>query len=381
MTPTEVPPRPTGPVGRASTWLAAWPLWSGYAAAAWSFAYGALGLHWALGGAGFPFGPVALDRMTGSVLEGAPVEVVAPLMAALGLLGGVVGLAMAGRVGRGRARTALLVFGWTAAVGLTLLVPDYSLIGLIAFAPLLLVFAFIGVPGGQALGDVLYWHRTNLVVLFVGGLLWAAATLAHQRRTRAACTNCGRRDGADGRGPSRAALLRWGRWAVVVACLAPLPYEVTRVAWFLGVPLGITDDFLRMMQATPGMLEVGLGCAVASALGGVLTRGLVRPWGEVYPRWIRFRAGRRVPPALAVVPAAVVAVVLVPAGLMNFRGGIVRDTWGLFLPGTLWLVWAAALGAAALTYHLRRRGTCRRCGRGGPADPPREPRLRLRPGA
>jgi hypothetical protein len=230
------------------------------------------------------------------------------------------------------------------------------------------VFAFTGVPGGQALGDVLYWHRTNLVVLFVGGLLWAAATLAHQRRTRAACANCGRRDGADGRGPSRAALLRWGRWAVVVACLAPLPYEVTRVAWFLGVPLGITDDFLRMMQATPGMLEVGLGCAVASALGGVLTHGLVRRWGEVYPRWIWFRAGRRVPPALAVVPAAVVAVVLVPAGLMNFRGGIVRDTWGLFLPGTFWLVWAVALGAATLTYHLRRRGTCRRCGRGGSAD-------------
>jgi hypothetical protein len=71
-----------------------------------------------------------------------------------------------------------------------------------------------------------------------------------------------------------------------------------------------------------------------------------------------------VPPALAVVPAAVVAVVLVPAGLMNFRAGITRDTWGLTLPGTFWLVWAVALGAAALAYHLRRRGACRWCGRG-----------------
>jgi hypothetical protein len=364
MSSTEVLHRPPGVVDRVSRWLLAWPVWSGYAAAAWSLAYGALGLRWAVGGDGFPFAPAALDRMSGSVLEGAPVEVVAPLMAALGLLGGVVGAAMARGAGRGWVRTAVLVFGWTAAAGLTLVVPDYFLIALLAFAPLLLVFAFTGIPGGQHFGDVLYWHRTNLVVLFVGGLLWAAATLAYRRRTRDACAHCGRRDGADGRGPSRASLLRWGRWAVAAAVLAPLPYEVTRVAWFLGVPLGITDDFLRMMQDTPGMLEIGLGCAVASTLGGVLTHGLVRRWGEVYPRWIRFRAGRRVPPALAVVPAAVVAVVLVPAGLMNFRGDITRDTWGLFVPGTFWLVWAVALGAATLAYHLRRRGACRRCGRG-----------------
>lgn len=69
------------------------------------------------------------------------------------------------------------------------------------------------------------------------------------------------------------------------------------------------------MQDTPGMLGIGigLGCAVASALGGVLTHGLVHRWGEAFARWTRFAAGRRVPPALAVVPASVVAVVLVPA--------------------------------------------------------------------
>jgi hypothetical protein len=353
-----------------------WPVWSGYAAAAWSFAYGALGLHWALGGAGFPFGPVDPTRMSGSILEGSPVEVVAPTMAALGLVGGVIGLAMARGAGRsGWARTALLVFGWTVAAGLTLVVPDYFLIAVLAFAPLLVVFAFTGVPGEQdGLGDILYWHRTNLVVLFVGGLLWAAATLAHQRRTRDACAHCGRGDGAHGRGPSRAALLRWGRWAVVVAWVAPLPYEVTRIAWYLGHPLGTTDEFLRMMQQTPGMLEVGLGCAVASALGGVLTHGLVHRWGEAFPRWAPFRAGRPVPPALAVVPAAVVAVVLVPAGLMNLRADVTADTWGLTLPSVFWIVWGAALGAAALAYHLRRRGTCRRCGRGAePAADPRGP--------
>ena len=287
-------------------------------------------------------------------------------MAVVGLLGGAAGLAMARGAGRGWVRVAMLAFGATAAAGLTLVVPDYTLLALLAFAPVLLVFAFTGVPGQQdGLGDILDWHRTNLVVLFVAGLLWAAATLAYRRRTRDACAQCGRRHAEDGREHSRSDLLRWGRWAVAVAWIAPLPYEVTRVAWYLGLPLGTTDGFLRMMEATPGMLEVGLGCAVASALGGVLTHGLVHRWGEVYPRWVRWRAGRRVPPALAIVPAAVVAVVLVPAGLMNLRAGVTPDGWGLTLPGVLWTVWGAALGAAALAYHLRRRGACRRCGLGG----------------
>jgi hypothetical protein len=30
-------------------------------------------------------------------------------------------------------------------------------------------------------------------------------------------------------------------------------------------------------------------------LGGVLSLGLIKPWGLVYPRWIPLLAGRRVP--------------------------------------------------------------------------------------
>ena len=188
----------------------------------------------------------------------------------------------------------MIVFGWVTAAGLTLIIPDYTLVAVLAFAPLLLVFAFTGVPGPQdGIGDILYWHRINLIVLFVGGLLWAAATLAHQRRMRAACRHCGRRHGAAGDGPAEGRLLRWGRWAVAVAVLAPLPYEITRVAWYLGHPLGISREFLTMMQDTDGMLEIGLGCAIASAAGGVLTHGLVSRWGGVYPRWIPSRPANR----------------------------------------------------------------------------------------
>lgn len=356
-------------------WLQRWPAWSGYAAAGFSLLYGGLGLYWTAGGDGFPFAPVDSARVSGSILEGGRVEIVAPVIAVLGLLGAVVAWLMTRRTRPGRLSTALVVFGWVVAGGLTLLIPDYTLIMLVAFSPLLLVFAFTGVPGAQSgIGDILYWHRTNLIIMFVGGLLWAAATLAYRRRVRAACAHCGRRHG-EHRGPSRQTLLRWGKWAVVVACLAPLPYEITRIAWYLGFPLGITPDFLRMMQDTPGMLEVGMGCALASAGGGVLTHGLVARWGEVYPSWIWFKAGKPVPPALAVVPASIVAVTIIPAGLMFLWTSEVRGTWALYVPSVFWTVWGVGLGAAAIAYHLRRRGACRHCGRGTRDRPSAEARI------
>ncbi|MGC4880666.1 NYN domain-containing protein [Micromonospora sp. DT43] len=349
-------------------WWQRWPAWSGYAAAGWSSAYAMLGVYWTAGGDGFPFAPIDDDHKTGSILEGLPVGVGAPLMAALGLLGAGVALAMARGAGSRRQSATMITFGWIVAASLTMIIPDYTLIALLAFAPLLLVFAFTGVPGPQdGIGDILYWHRNNLIILFVGGLLWAVATLAYQRRRRAACQHCGRRYGPAGDGPSQRALLRWGRWAVVIACLAPLPYEITRVAWFFGHPLGVSREFLTMMQDTNGMLGIGLGCAIASVLGGVLTHGLVSRWGEIYPRWIWFRAGRPVPPALAIVPASLVAVVLIPAGLMMLWDLELHDGWGLRLPSVPWVLWGVALGAATITYHLRRRGACRHCGQGGGA--------------
>ncbi|GII81545.1 hypothetical protein Sru01_65270 [Sphaerisporangium rufum] len=351
-------------------WVRYWPAWAGYAAAGWSLSYGALGLYWALGGDGFPFAPVDDAHASASILEGSRAAIVAPVMAALGAAGAIAALAMARGWGRGGTRTALLVFGWAMAGTLALLIPDYTLLALLAFAPLLLVFTFTGVPGAQdGIGDILYWHRVNLIVIFAGGLLWALATLAYRRRTGRACARCGRRGGAPGRWATPDAARRWGRWAVYLACAAPVPYEVTRIAWYFGIPLGIPEDFERMMQQTPGMLEVGLGCAVASICGGILTHGLVHRWGEVYPRWVWFRAGRRVPPALAVVPAGIVAVVLIPAGLMNVRLGVDPAAWGLNVPSMLCVVWGVALGAAAYAYALRRRGACRHCQAADPGHP------------
>ncbi|MEV4510006.1 NYN domain-containing protein [Dactylosporangium sp. NPDC049525] len=338
-------------------------VWMGYAAACWSLGYGILGLYWWSGGAGFPFAPIDDDHRSGSILEGSDAAVVAPVMALLGLGGAAIAVYMARAPRAVRGSWAVIGFGWVMAAGLALVLPDYTLLAFVAFAPALLVFVFTGVPGPQdGVSDIIYWHRGNLLILFAGGVLWAWATVLYHRRIRGACVRCGRVEGhAD---HERADLLRWGRWAVLVAVLAPVPYEITRIAWFLGVPLGIPHDFLAMMQDTPGMLEVGLGCALASIGGGILTHGLVSRWGEVYPRWMFWRAGRRVPPMLAVIPAAVVAVVLVPAGFMNLRAPVTAGTWATTAPGVLWTVWGVALGAAAITYHLRRRPPCRHCHQG-----------------
>ncbi|HEY4457863.1 MAG TPA: hypothetical protein VGN81_26345 [Pseudonocardiaceae bacterium] len=334
-------------------WWQYWPTWSAYLAMFWSFGYGIAGLYWTLGGAGFPFASVVSDRSTMSILEGTPVAIVGPVIATVGLVGGVVGIAMIRRVGP---RRVVLALGWLFAVAFALIIPDYSILAIVALSPLLVVFAFTGVPGPQHdLGAVLYWHRLNLVLVFVGGLLWAAATLAYQRRTANACGNCGRPGG------SWVITPRVGHWAVIVAVAVNVPYEVTRICWYFGVPLGITPGFLHMMQSTPHMLSVGLGLAVAGTVGGILTHGLVSRWGEVYPRWLWFKAGKPVAPAVAVVPAALVAVILIPAGLMNFRLPTSLDSWAVNVPGMLWVVWGAALGTATYAYYLRRRPECRHC--------------------
>ncbi|GAA2709315.1 hypothetical protein ACFY2R_01815 [Micromonospora olivasterospora] len=106
--------------------------------------------------------------------------------------------------------------------------------------------------------------------------------------------------------------------------------------------------------------------AAFATVGAVLTVGLTRPWGERFPRWMPRLAGRRVPPRLALVPAALVALAVTGAGVAELGnpGHLLDGFSSATAPLLLWPLWGPALGAAALAYHLRRRGACRRCGRG-----------------
>lgn len=140
-----------------------WPEWVGYTAAFWSLIYGALGLWWALGGAGFPLGtendPKAAVE---SILGGAQAETAAPVVAGLGLMGAALALAMArGSRGRGILRVALLVFAWGLCVALLLVVPDRRVLVAVAYAPVFLVGAPFGWPPVNYFEVVLPWPVIN----------------------------------------------------------------------------------------------------------------------------------------------------------------------------------------------------------------------------
>ena len=115
-----------------------------------------------------------------------------------------------------------------------------------------------------------------------------------------------------------------------MAIAVPVGYATMRVAWALGIPLGVSQNLLdeigdqRYAGAALGLLGVG---------GAVLTAGLIRPWGETWPRSAPFLRGRPVRVGVAVIPAPVVSFIVMSAGLMFVR--------------------------------LRRRGRCLTCLRGG----------------
>jgi len=107
----------------------------------------------------------------------------------------------------------------------------------------------------------------------------------------------------------------------------------------------------------------------------------VQRWGEVFPRWMIGLAGRRVPIALAVVPASLASVLLIVGGIGIWSGlpqmiaaltagggkdiGIIGGILFHVGPTLLFPLWGLALAAATLGYYYRRRGPCDVCGRGG----------------
>jgi hypothetical protein len=159
----------------------------------------------------------------------------------------------------------------------------------------------------------------------------------------------------------------------------PVFYAFPRYAWALGFPLGMSEEYLREGQER-GTWISGLFLATFGLVGAALMLGLVQHWGEVFPRWMIGLAGRRVPIALAVIPAALVSVLLLVGGIGIWfdlgqmvsaleAGGsegaeLIGDTIFQVGPTLLFPVWGVALAVAALGYYYRRRGPCDVCGRG-----------------
>jgi hypothetical protein len=335
-------------------------------AAGFAAAYGTLALVWTWTGRGFPFGPHDPGR-GGSPLQNLPASVGAPLFAGVLLATAVALLVMSGndRV-RGPLRIALLSGVWAVAACLLVVIPDVRLLMIAGYTPILLV----GLPFHWPPVDystIFTWTVDNQAISLVGGLLVARAALRWQRRTSEACERCGRRD-TPSRWTSTESVARWSKPVTWVAALIPATYAVVRLAWAVGIPLGISRDFLHEMQST-GLVWAGAGLASFALVGTWLTFGLIRPWGERFPRWMVGLAGKRVPIRLATIPASLVAIFVTSASVAFLgTGGVTRLVTGKLdggaLPIVLWPFWGLALGAAAYAYYLRRRPACTSCAQG-----------------
>lgn len=367
-----------------------------------SLLYGVLGVLWLLGIGSYPFGPVPPEGDELSLLSNLPDRIGAGAVAVLGFLGAVAAVAHRRTEWSPSAYRPLLAFTAVQAVVFGLLAPDVTLVMVSGY-----LLVVLGLPVALLLlaAGALRQRTTRLLLdglvvlvvavdlatglfdwgafrhlaeglatvpakigtrpLFVLGSFllgcgWAALGVRGLRAAKARCLNCGR-PGARWTQPDAAR--RWGTWAAVVAALCPLPYGLLRMTWLLPDPIGFSAAELA---AEPGIRLFGVGLGVIAIASGLLTLGLIRPWGEVWPRWIPFLAGRPVPVMAAVVPGGVAAaLLLVGTGalpqLVDPDGSTLSDLGHLLLfPFPLW---GTAVALATAAYYYRRRGRCQTCDR------------------
>ncbi|GAB3139016.1 hypothetical protein GCM10027290_07410 [Micromonospora sonneratiae] len=355
-------PQSQSPVPARGRW---WTNRAGYLAAAWAALSGVLALVWTISGSGYPYG-TADPQGTASLLRFLPPDVGALVFAGLTITVAVAALAMSGPQAvrlRGVARVLLVAYCGTVVAFLLVVVPDVQVLTTAGYLPMLIIGAPFGWPPVDY-AEVFTWSLGNKVWAMAGGILLARTVLTWLFRTGGACLSCGR--SADGpTWTSAESAARWGRWATYLAAAIPLLYAATRFAWLANIPLGVSPEFLREMWDT-GLVWAGGGLAAFAVVGAVLTLGLVQRWGERFPRWMIGLSGRRVPIMLAVVPATLVAIAVTAGGLAMYSLPEVWDFEAFSFsvgPALLWPLWGVALGAAALAYHLRRRGGCSRCSR------------------
>ncbi|MFJ5262574.1 hypothetical protein ACIQAC_19115 [Streptomyces sp. NPDC088387] len=149
---------------------------------------------------------------------------------------------------------------------------------------------------------------------------------------------------------------------------------------FGGTFAGMSGEEMRAVSERNGASGVwlaleswGLDATMLLAVLGVfLIWGLVRPWGQVFPRWTPFLRGRRVPRRLPLTPALVGAATLAPYGVLGLGYLILVSLDVLTMPRgdfptsgdallvawigiTAFAVYGCALTAASCSYWSRTR--------------------------
>ncbi len=172
--------------------------------------------------------------------------------------------------------------------------------------------------------------------------------------------------------------------AAFAGTLAFVPYVVMKLVWafggsFAGISGAEMYDGYRRNGASGLWLTLeswGLdGTVLLAAIGVFLLWALVRPWGQVFPRWTLLLRGRRVPRWLPLAPALLGAATLAPYGVVG-TGYLVLCGAGVFgirqgdfaTPGqALEVAWVgiAAFAGYGVALALAARSYWRRTGDAG----------------
>jgi hypothetical protein len=153
------------------------------------------------------------------------------------------------------------------------------------------------------------------------------------------------------------------RWAVRAAWASAISATVgfipIHAVWAAGIPLWADPDKFEVWYDQGGGPYLFVLSGLAT-LAGILALSLVRPWGQVFPRWVPLLAGRKVPRRTLAATGFTVSTFLL--------GYTVWAAWqtatdfteeGVFSPWIAvygiphFLVWGIGLFAAAWSYRAR----------------------------
>ncbi|KUJ67300.1 hypothetical protein ACZ90_29975 [Streptomyces albus subsp. albus] len=154
---------------------------------------------------------------------------------------------------------------------------------------------------------------------------------------------------------------RWARIAATGAALTNVPSALWRTALAVGVPVGLGQSEYDTMDVPGQGTFFLIGISVLSEIFAVLALGLVRGWGEIWPRWVPFLRGRRVPVLLATALAGFGTLATTVYGVLfvytTFHAHMEATNWGIWLLNAVYaplLLWGPLLGLATVHYYRRR---------------------------
>ncbi|WP_460495946.1 hypothetical protein [Glycomyces tarimensis] len=308
-------------------------VWAPNAILVWAALYGALRVYWASGNAP-EFAPMPQDLL------------LFPGWGAVGLCAAAAAAALGLRLTRGS--KAALAAAWAVVAAM------------LAASPMLFLDVIGSVLGGLGI-EINAASAGSRAGMAAGALLLAVSAVAYRRRTRGACSRCGRLDHyvRPEKAPTWAFI---AAYAAVAGCLVRLAAQFA-----LAGPDGMPYD------SGVSLLLFEIGFLLA---GTLLPLALVHRWGRIWPRWVLGLAGRKVPRWLVLGPG-----LFLSAGMTVYFGFQQVDLFARLFTGTeidlegapfgqafLWVaipaytVWGLGMGAAAIARLRQTRPPCRTCG-------------------